>query len=67
MGTQENENADRRSATEGSGYCITNYFQRSPASELLSLIHILTAEYFPAYTCNIISASSLTSTEKPDA
>lgn len=51
MGTQENENADTRSEREGSGYCNTTYFKRLPASELLFLIHILTAEYYAAYTC----------------
>lgn len=57
MGTQENENADRRSATEGSGYCNTTYFKRSPASELLSLIYILTAENFAACICKIVYTS----------
>lgn len=50
MGTQENENADRRSEREGSGYCNTTYFKRLPASELLFLIYILTAENYAAYT-----------------
>lgn len=51
MGTQENENADTRSDREGSGYCNTTYFKRLPASELLSLLYILTAENYAAYTC----------------
>ena len=57
MGTQEDENADRRSETEGSGYCNITYFKRSSASELLSLIYILTAENFAAYTCKIVYTS----------
>lgn len=57
MGTQENENADRRSETEGSGYCNTTYFKRSPASELLCLIYNLTAENVAASTCKTIYTS----------
>lgn len=51
MGTQENEDADTRSEREGSRYCNPTYFKRLPASELLFLIYILTAENYAAYTC----------------